>query len=127
MKCILINLTLTSTDNYWWGKGHWKAEINKNLHLSVPYAKDLTGVYFLTGAQAGLVNHAVSGNYIIVDLSQIDVDIDSFFITQRRILLKPWQIVLIVVAAVLVISAAVLTFVILRKRKMKDYSVHDKI
>ena len=30
MKCILINLTFTSTENYWWGKGHWQAEINKN-------------------------------------------------------------------------------------------------
>ncbi len=104
-----------------------KIEIDKNLHLSIPYARNLNGVYFLTGAQTGKVEYDVNNGNVIIDLAQINVDVDSFFVTQRKVLLKPWQIVLIVVSGVLVIAAVVLVFIIIRKRKTKEYSVHDKI
>lgn len=107
--------------------GGEKIEIDKNLHLSIPYARNLNGVYFLTGVQAGKIDYEVNHGNIIIDLAQINVDVDSFFLTQRKILLKPWQIVLIVLAGVLVISAVVLVFIIIRKRKTKEYSVHEKI
>jgi len=107
--------------------GGEKIEIDKNLHLSLPYEKNLNGVYFLTGAQAGKVDYDVNNDNIIIDLSQVNVDIDSFFLTQRKTLLKPWQIVLIVLAGVLVVVAAVLVFIIIRKRKAKSYDVHEKI
>jgi hypothetical protein len=107
--------------------GGENVDIDKNLHLSMPYVKNLTGAYFLTGDHVGVVNYDVNKEYIIVDLSQINVNVDSFFLTQRRVLLKAWQIVLIVVVIVLVIVAVVLTIVIVRKRKHKEYSAHDKI
>lgn len=107
--------------------GGEKIEIDKNLHLSLPYAKNLNGVYFLTGAQAGKVDYDVETGKVIIDLSQINVDIDSFFLTQRKVLFKPWQIVLIVIAGVLVVAVVVLVFIIIRKRKTKEYKVHDKI
>ena len=107
--------------------GGENVDIDKNLHLSIPYVKNLTGTYFLTGEQVGAVNYDVNEEYIIVDLNQINVNIDSFFLTQRRVLLKVWQIILIVVVITLVVTAVVLAIVIVRKKKHKEYSVHDKI
>lgn len=102
-------------------------EIDKNLYLSVPKVKNLTGVYYLTGSQTAKLDYSSSNGFIVVDLSQMKVDVDGFYLTEKRILLKPWQIVLIVIAGALVITAVVLTIIIVRKRKHKEYSVHEKI
>ena len=102
-------------------------DIDKNLYVSIPNAKNLVGVYYLTGSRAGKVETSSNGNNLVIDLSQIETDVETFFLTQKRILLKPWQIVLIVVTSVMVVAAGVLTFVILRKRKHKEYSIHEKI
>ncbi len=104
-----------------------KTTVNKNLYLTVPSAKYLTGVYFLTGEQTDKLNYFLTDNKILIDLQQMEVDLDLLIITQKRIFLKPWQIVLIVVLSVCVIAAVVLTFIIIRKRKIEEYSVHDKI
>ncbi len=104
-----------------------KIPIDKNLYLSVPNVKNLTGVYFLTGSQTGSVGYNSKDGQLMIDLNQVNVDVDSFFLTQKKILLKAWQIVLIVVMSVLVVTAVVLTIVILRKRKHREYSSHDKI
>lgn len=102
-------------------------QIDRHLYLSVPRVKYITGAYFLTGDKTDDANYKVQKNRIVIDLNQTDLKIESLFITQTKILLKPWQIVLIVTSAVALISAVVLTFVIIRKRKFKEYSVHDKI
>lgn len=101
--------------------------IDKNLYLSIPNLETATGLYFLTGSQTGRIDYDESGNNIIVDLSQMNVEVNTLFLTQRKILLKPWQIVLIILVIVLVVAAVVLTLVIVRKRRHKDYVVHEKI
>ncbi len=102
-------------------------EINKDLNLSIPKVKNSTGLYFLTGSQTGSVKYDTSGKYFVISLNQLNVDVDAFFITQKKILLEVWQIVLIVIMSALTIAAVVLTIVIVRKRKLKEYKVHDKI
>ena len=104
-----------------------KQEIDKNLYLSIPKVKHVTGVYFLTGAKTDEISYKATKDEYIIDLSQTELEINSLFVTQKRILLKPWQIVLIVASAVSLVAAVVITFVIIRKRKFKEYSIHDKI
>ena len=104
-----------------------KTEIDNNLYLSIPNVQNITGVYFLDGSKTDQINYKTSKRNIVIDLSQTSLDVNSVFITQKRILLKPWQIVVIVTGAVALIAGVVLTFVIVRKRKFKEYSVHDKI
>ncbi len=101
--------------------------IDKNLYISIPNVKNLTNAYYLTGTQTGSIKYEESGNNLIIDLNQIETDVNTIFITQRRILLESWQIVLIVVISAMVIAGVVLTFVLLRKRKNKEYSIHEKI
>ena len=104
-----------------------KINIDKNLYLSIPSVKNTTGVFFLTGTQTGSLNHTNVDGKVEIDLAQLNVDVDTFFVVQRKLLLEVWQIVLIVAMSVLTISAVVLTIVIIRKRKLKEYKVHDKI
>ncbi len=102
--------------------------VSNYLHLSVPYVKDVTGVYFLNGNETGEIKYDKEGFYFIIDLNQFEGNtVENIFITKKRILLTVWQIVLIVIAVVLVITAVVLTFVIIRKRRRKEYDVFEKI
>ena len=104
-----------------------KVPVNNDLYLSIPSVKDSTGIYFLTGSQTGEIGAKTSDDRFIIDLQQIDFDVDKIFITINTVLLKPWQIALIVITAVAVVVAVVLTFVIIRKRKFREYSEQEKI
>lgn len=101
--------------------------ISNDLYLSIPNVKNLTGVYFLTGAQSGKIEYSFEENRIVVDLNEINNNVNTLFLTQKKILLKVWQLVLIIVLFVLVVIAVILVFVIIRKRKKDNYSVNEKI
>lgn len=107
--------------------GGEKVCIDKNLFLSLPNIDKLSGVYFLTEGQTGRINFITNGDNIVVDLLQMDLQLERLILTTRQTFLKAWQIVLIVVLVVLVIAAVVLTVILIRKRKRKEYSVHEKI
>lgn len=104
-----------------------KESINNNLYLSIPMVKNLTGVYFLTGQQSGAVVYNFENGKMVIDLSQVNGDVSQIYATKTKLLLKPWQIVLIVVGAVLLIAGVVLVFIIIRRRKVDRDSVHEKI
>ena len=101
--------------------------VDNNLYLSIPNIANLTGTYFLTGQKTGRVEYAFEDGNMLIDLSQIDENISHIYITKVKILLKAWQIVLIVIGVILLIAAIVLTFIIIRKRKVGRDSVHEKI
>ena len=102
--------------------------VSNYLHLSIPFVKDATGVYFLNGNETGVISYEKEGFNFIIDLNQFEGNIvENIFVTKKRILLTPWQIALIVVSVVLVITAVVLTFVIIRKRRRKEYDVYEQI
>ncbi len=102
-------------------------EISNDLYLSVPKVKHITGAYFLTGSRANGLEYKISGNRVNIDLKSVNGEIERVFLTKKRILLKPWQIVLIVLTCIAIIAAVVLAFIIIRKRKHKVYSIHEKI
>ena len=104
-----------------------KVEIDNNLYLSLPYIKDISGAYYLTGDKSGEIDFQKNNKRTVVDLKQIEFEINTIFFTQPKVLLKPWQIVLIVVTGVAVITAGVLVFIIIRKRKFKEYGEQEKI
>ena len=95
--------------------------------MSVPQVKDITGTYFLTGQKSGEIKHSTENGNMLIDLTQINGNVSQIFMTKVKYLLKPWQIVLIVIGAVLVITGVVITFIIVRKRKIDRDSVHEKI
>lgn len=101
--------------------------VDNNLYLSIPYVKNSTGTYYLTGHKTGNLSYNVESGYMIIDLNQMDSKVDRVFITKVKYLLKAWQIVLIVIGGILVITGVVITFIILRKRKVDRDSVHEKI
>lgn len=101
--------------------------IDKNLHISVPKIKDITGVYGLDEKTSSSLNYKTAGQNIIIDLSDGDGKITGVFLTQRRALLKAWQIVLIVVLSLLVVAGVVITVLIIRKKKIERYAMHEKI
>lgn len=102
-------------------------ELNKDLYITVPNINKLTGAFFLAGTKEGELNYEVERDGITIDLKDANLNVDKLVFTQQKVLLRVWQIVLIVILFSLVITAIVLTFVLIRKRKMKDYSVHEKI
>ena len=104
-----------------------KVEVDNKLYLSVPNVKNITGVYFLSGNSVNKTIYDTESGNIIIDLSENNINLNTIFITQKRILLKAWQIILIVVLIVLVIVAIILTIIIIRKRKITRTSIHEKI
>ncbi len=101
--------------------------VDNNLYVSIPGVKNLTGAYFLTGQKSGAVDYAYEDGNMLIDLKQIDENVSHIFLTHPKILLKAWQIVLIVIGALLVIAGIVLVLIIIRKRKVGRDSVHEKI
>lgn len=104
-----------------------KSKIDNNLYLTIPYVKNLTGAYFLTGQQSGAVTYTSENGKMVIDLSQVNGDVNHVYLTKTKILLKAWQIVLIVVGSVLLLAGVVIVFIIIRKRKVDRDSVHEKI
>lgn len=106
--------------------GEYK-NVSNQLHLSLPHVADLTKVVYLTGAQSGELGYSEQEGLIMVDLANIQLDVQYIVLTQRRELLKLWQIILIAVGAVVVIGGVVTTFIIIRKRKKAKYDLQDRI
>jgi len=101
--------------------------INNNLYLSIPKVKNITGSYFLTGQKTGSLEYGYEEGNMIIDLTQIETNVSHIFITKTKILLKAWQIILIIVGILLIIAMAVIILLIIRKRKMSRDSIHEKI
>lgn len=101
--------------------------IDNNLHLSIPSIKDLTGAFYLYDNKTGEVSSTTEEGRLIIDLQPIDGNIEYVFLIHKRTLLKPWQIVLIVVGSTLVVAGGVLAFIFIRKHKKSKDAVHEKI
>ena len=101
--------------------------LNKDLYITVPNIRKLTGAFFISGAQEGELSYTIARDGITIDLRSANLNIDKLVFTQQKILLKVWQIVLIILLFIALIVAVVLMFVLIRRRKKKDYSVHEKI
>ena len=63
----------------------------------------------------------------MLDLGTIDANVTEVVITQRRAFLQLWQIILIVVLSLTAVGAGVAVFIVLRRRKAKQYSANEKI
>ena len=98
-----------------------EVKISNQLKLSMPSESELINVLSLSGDRAKTVNYSKDGGYIVVDLSQIEEDISYFCLIQNRALLKPWQIVLIVVLSVVATAGiGVAVLFIIRRRRLKN-------
>ncbi len=101
--------------------------LNKDLFVKVPRVRNLTGTLYLSNSKSGKISADVEKDGIVVDLSQIPYNVQNLVFIQQRVLLKPWQIVLIVLLIAVVIGGVVAIFIVVRKRKSKDSSIHEKI
>lgn len=101
--------------------------LNKNLYISLPNVKNLTGAYGIISNETIGLKYTIEGNNIVIDLNSTEGNFNQLFFTQKRILLKAWQIVLIVLLGVLIVAGVVITVIIVRKRKIERYSVNEKI
>lgn len=101
--------------------------VDKNLYLTVPNEERLTSVLWVTGDQAGTLEYEVQGDYVTVDLSQMNADVNTIALTQQRRLLKLWQIILIIVLLLLLILIIIIILLIIRKKKKDKYSENEKI
>ena len=104
-----------------------KKEIDNHLYLSVPKVNNITGTYFLTGEQTGSTDYKHEDGKVFIDLEKVKSNINTIFVTQKRVYLQVWQIVIIVVMAVAVVAGVIIAFVMIRIRKAREYGVHDKI
>ena len=101
-------------------------EIDNRLYLTVPTVPGLTTALSLSGATLTNLDYAESGDFVTIDLTQVS-DVSCIVLAKKKILLKAWQIVLIVGLSVTAIGGGVATFVIIRRRRANRFNVHDKI
>ncbi len=101
--------------------------VSNELYLTIPNVNKLTSAVWLTGEEAGKLDYTIMDNMVKIDLSQIDLNVDSIILTQQRVLLQLWQILLIVFGAVLLIVIIVIIFIVVRKKKQLKYGRFDKI
>lgn len=104
-----------------------ETEINNNLTLLLPNVERLRKVLLVTSNDSVELAKSVVDGRIVVDLSQTNFAINSFAITQQRVLFKLWQLILIISLSLAVIATVVVIFVIVRKRKKERYSLNEKI
>ena len=104
-----------------------ETEINNNLTLLLPNVERLRKVLLVTSNDSFELTKSVVDGRIMVDLSQTNFAINSFAITQQRVLFKLWQLILIISLSLAVIATVVVIFIIVRKRKKERYSLNEKI
>ncbi len=101
--------------------------LDNNLTLVLPNAERLTNVLMLTGNNSVELDYSQQGDQLIVDLSQTNYQPLTFVLIQQRVLLKQWQLILIISLGILLLLIIIIVFIIVRKRKKERYSVNDKI
>ena len=107
--------------------GGEKIAPSNQLYLSVPEEKNLMGVISLSGEESIELKYSKNDSTVLIDLSQVKTDVDHVILTKQRILFKLWQIILVASIAVVTIGGIVVTVVIVRRRKLKKYSINEKI
>ena len=73
------------------------------------------------------VQYVKNEGNITIDLQQINEEVSYIILTQNRVLLELWQIILIVAGVAAVAAGAVITVVVVRRKKALGYSGFDKI
>jgi hypothetical protein len=102
--------------------------ISNELFLSIPVgAKEIVSLIELTGEQTLEVDYTNDGGNIIVDLANINLNIDTFVLLEKKALLKLWQIILIIAGGVVVFCGVVTAIVIIRVRKTRKNELLEKI
>jgi len=105
-----------------------KQNISNELYLSIPNGEnEIVNVINLSGEETVNVNYSTENNNIVVDLSNINLNIDKFVLLQKKALLKLWQIVLIVAGCVVIVGGAVTAIVIIRIRRNRKNELLEKI
>ncbi len=101
--------------------------LSNKLTLVLPTVARLTNALMLnSNSSIQLEYDSVDGN-LVIDLSQTNYEPYTFVLVQQRVLLKPWQLILIISLAVLLLAVIIIVFVIVRKRKKERYSLNEKI
>ena len=62
-----------------------------------------------------------------IDLANINLNVDTFVLLQKKALFKLWQIVLIIAGGVVVLGGAITAIVIIRIRKNRKNELLEKI
>lgn len=101
--------------------------LNNNLTLVLPTVARLTNALMLTNNGSVQLDYTAEEDSLIIDLSQTNYAPYSFALVQQRVLLKPWQLILIISLAVLLLAVVIIVFIIVRKRKKERYSLNEKI
>ena len=102
-------------------------KLNNNLTLVLPNVDRLTNLALVIANDSIELNYQLEKNRLVIDLSQTNYETTSFAIIQQRVLLKPWQLILIISLAVLILVIIIIVFIIVRKRKKERYSMNEKI
>ena len=101
--------------------------VSNELHLILPAEEDVTSAISLSGERAVGVNYTHEGGNLVIDLTQINEDVSCIILTQHRVFLKLWQILLIIGVSLSAIAGVVVTFMVIRKKKADSYGKFDKI
>ena len=102
--------------------------ISNELFLSIPRGEDdIVSIIELTGEETVEVNYSTEGECLVVDLANINLNIDTFVLLEKKALLKLWQIILIVAGGVVVLGGTITAIVILRIRKNRKNELLEKI
>lgn len=103
------------------------SKIDNNLTLVLPSAERLTNVLLVIANDSVDMQYTAQSDGLVIDLSQTKFEINTFAIIQQRVLLKLWQLILIISLSLLLLIVVVVILVIVRKRKLERYSVNEKI
>ena len=102
-------------------------KLSNNLTLVLPNADRLTNVLLLLKNGSVGMQYTEQGDKIILDLSQTNYEISQFALIQQRVLLQPWQLILIISLAALLLAVVIIVLIVVRKRKLQHYSINEKI
>lgn len=101
--------------------------LSNNLTLVLPTVARLTNTLMLTNNGSVQLDYVAQDGSLVIDLSQTNYAPYTFALVQQRVLLKSWQLILIISLAALVLAVVIIVFVVVRKRKKQRYSLNEKI
>ncbi len=102
-------------------------QINNELFLSLPNQDKLVGGFYLKDTSTGRINYDIEGDNIIIDLSQLEMGVNTFYFTVQRTLLKWWQLLIIILLLLLLIVLFIIIIIIIKRKKERKNEMYERI
>ncbi|MFQ6751999.1 MAG: YDG domain-containing protein [Clostridia bacterium] len=102
-------------------------DIDNHLYLVMPKPESMKSLLWVNNDTSGVLTFNAEEDPVIIDLIDVEGSIRYAVVIENRNLLTWWQILLIVLLVLVVVGLIVTVFLVIRRKKIREYELKEKI